>query len=148
MAKSEAFTRIKEQVLRIVAAIPESKITTYQSIGEHLAVMPRHVAYILSQLEDSARLDVPWYRVVSGDGSLGMPKRDANGDSQSQLLQREGIDVMGNAVQPSLEAFFLPCGELSHGIPSQERPAAVTPPAPRAHQSAPTPWRGKRVRGR
>ncbi len=41
MAKSEAFARIKDQVLRIVAVIPESKITTYPSIGEHLAVMPR-----------------------------------------------------------------------------------------------------------
>jgi len=73
MAKSEAFARIKDQVLRIVATIPESKVTTYQSVGEHLAVMPRHVAYILSQLDDSTKLDLPWYRVVSADGSLGVP---------------------------------------------------------------------------
>ncbi|MCP9833424.1 MULTISPECIES: MGMT family protein [unclassified Cyanobium] len=124
MAKSEAFARIKGQVLRIVATIPESKLTTYQSIGEHLAVMPRHVAYILSQLDDGAKLDVPWYRVVSGDGRLGASKRGPYGDSQAQLLEREGIAVVGNAVQPSLEAFFLPCQELGHGIPRQERPAA------------------------
>jgi methylated-DNA-protein-cysteine methyltransferase related protein len=30
MAKSEAFVRIKDQVLRIVSAIPEAKLTTYQ----------------------------------------------------------------------------------------------------------------------
>ncbi len=131
MAKSEAFARIKDQVLRIVATIPESKVTTYQSIGEHLAVMPRHVAYILSQLDDSTKLDVPWYRVVSGDGSLGVPKRDPNGDSQAQLLQREGVDVVGHAVQPSLATFFLPCGDLSHGVPRQERPAAVPSGPPR-----------------
>ncbi|AFY30170.1 MGMT family protein [Cyanobium gracile] len=125
MTKSEAFARIKAQVLRIVTTIPESKITTYQSIGEHLAVMPRHVAYILSQLDDNAKMDVPWYRVVSGDGSLGVPKRDPNGDPQACLLEREGIAVVGNAVHPSLEAFFLPCHELGHGIPRQERRAAT-----------------------
>ncbi|WP_094585572.1 MGMT family protein [Synechococcus sp. BO 8801] len=121
MAKSEAFARIKDQVLRIVAAIPESKITTYQSIGEHLAVMPRHVAYILSQLDDNTKLDVPWYRVVSADGSLGATKRDPNGDTQAQLLQREGIDVVGHAVAPPLEAVVLPAAALPHGIPRQVR---------------------------
>lgn len=121
MAKSEAFARIKDQVLRIVAAIPESKITTYQSIGEHLAVMPRHVAYILSQLDDNTKLDVPWYRVVSADGSLGVTKRDPNGDTQAQLLQREGIDVVGHAVAPPLEAVVLPAAALPHGIPRQVR---------------------------
>lgn len=104
MAKSEAFARIKAQVLRIVA------------------VMPRHVAYILSQLDDNTKMDVPWYRVVSADGSLGVPKGDPSGDSQAQLLEREGVAVVGHAGQPSLAAFFLPCGELSHGIPRQERP--------------------------
>ena len=123
MAKSEAFARIKAQVLRIVTTIPESKITTYQSIGEHLAVMPRHVAYILSQLDDNAKMDVPWYRVVSGDGCLGVPKRDPNGDTQAQLLQREGINVVDDVVRPALEAVFLPAAALAHGIPRQERPA-------------------------
>ncbi len=121
MAKSEAFARIKDQVLRIVATIPESKITTYQSIGEHLAVMPRHVAYILSQLDDNTKMDVPWYRVVSADGSLGVPKRDPNGDTQAQLLRREGIDVVGHAVAPPLEAVVLPAAALPHGIPRQVR---------------------------
>lgn len=121
MAKSEAFARIKDQVLRIVATIPESKITTYQSIGEHLAVMPRHVAYILSQLDDSTKIDMPWYRVVSADGSLGVPKRDPNGDTQAQLLQREGVDVVGQAVRPPLESVVIPAAALPHGIPRQVR---------------------------
>lgn len=121
MAKSEAFARIKDQVLRIVTTIPESKITAYQSIGEHLAVMPRHVAYILSRLDDGTKLDVPWYRVVSADGSLGVPKRDPNGDSQAQLLQREGIVVVGHAVLSPLATVMLPAGALPHGIPRQER---------------------------
>lgn len=121
MAKSEAFARIKDQVLRIVTTIPESKITTYQSIGEHLAVMPRHVAYILSQLDDNTKLEIPWYRVVSADGSLGVPKRNPNGDSQAQLLQREGIVVVGNAISPPVEAVVIPAASLPHRIPRQVR---------------------------
>jgi methylated-DNA-protein-cysteine methyltransferase-like protein len=135
MAKSEAFARIKGQVLRIVATIPEAKITTYQSIGEHLAVMPRHVAYIISQLDDTAKLEIPWHRVVSADGGLGVPKRDPHGDTQADRLRREGIAVEGNAVQPALGAFFVPCNELSHGIPRQQRPAGATRPEPRAGAS-------------
>lgn len=125
MAKSEAFARIKDQVLRIVATIPESTITTYQSIGDHLAVMPRHVAYILSQLDDNSKLEIPWHRVVSADGSLGVPRRDPSGDTQAQLLQREGIDVVGHAVRPPLEAVVLPAAAFPHGIPRQERPAVT-----------------------
>ena len=123
MAKSEAFARIKDQVLRIVATIPESKITTYQSIGEHLSLMPRHVAYILSQLDDNTKLDIPWYRVVSADGSLGVPKRDPNGDSQAQLLQREGIDVVGHAVRPPLESVVLPAAALPPRHPQTGAPS-------------------------
>ena len=39
MAKSETFSRLKDQVPSIVVVIPESTITTDQSIGEPLAVM-------------------------------------------------------------------------------------------------------------
>ena len=142
MAKSEAFVRIKDQVLRIVSAIPEAKLTTYQSIGEHLAVMPRHVAYILSRLDDATKLDIPWYRVASANGRLGVPKRDPNGDTQADLLEREGLAVVGNAVQPSLVAFFVPCSELSHGIPRQQRPGAPPAPQPRGEAKRPHQRRG------
>ena len=39
MAKSETFSRLKDQVPSIVVVIPESTITTDQSIVEPLAVM-------------------------------------------------------------------------------------------------------------
>lgn len=142
MAKSEAFALIKNQVLRIVATIPEAKLTTYQSIGEHLAVMPRHVAYILSHLDDTAKLDIPWHRVVSGDGGLGVAKRDPQGETQADRLEREGIAVEGNSVQLALEPFFVPCSELSHGIPRQQRPAGTSWPQPRGEAARATRRRG------
>ena len=39
MPKSPFFERIKHDVLKIVAAIPYGKVTTYSSIGDHLLGM-------------------------------------------------------------------------------------------------------------
>jgi methylated-DNA-protein-cysteine methyltransferase related protein len=122
MPASPFFARIREHVLRLAAAVPEGKICTYQSMGEHLDVMPRHVAYILSQLEDNEKFVYPWYRVVSSDGSLGRPKSSPDGTSQAELLRAEGILVSGNHIATSFELVFVPAERLPSGIPKQNRP--------------------------
>jgi methylated-DNA-protein-cysteine methyltransferase-like protein len=123
MPKSEAFIRIRTQVLAISATIPRGKVCTYQSIGAHLDVMPRHVAYILAQLDPASKMVHPWHRVVSGDGTLGVPKRAPTGQTQAELLAAEGVAVVGNAVAPTLEHYFVAAGALPHGLPPQVRPA-------------------------
>jgi methylated-DNA-protein-cysteine methyltransferase related protein len=123
MAKSAAFARIKSQVLEIVASIPESKISTYQSIGEHLAVMPRHVAYILSQLAPNEKMVCPWHRVVSGDGTLGVVKKGLDGKTQAELLRNEGLLVSQNKLTTEMARVFVPAAELPSGIGQQTRPA-------------------------
>jgi methylated-DNA-protein-cysteine methyltransferase related protein len=131
MAASPAFARIKAQVLEIVATIPESKVSTYQSIGEHLAVMPRHVAYILSQLPDIEKLVYPWHRVVSGSGALGVVKKGPDGKTQAELLQEEGILIKQNAVA-ELSKLLVSAQELPSGIGKQVRPADAPLPKSRA----------------
>ena len=64
MATSPFFIRIREHLLQLTASLPEGRVCSFQSIGEHLDVMPRHVAYILSTLEDAEKLVYPWHRVV------------------------------------------------------------------------------------
>jgi methylated-DNA-protein-cysteine methyltransferase related protein len=123
MAKSPAFARIKAQVLEIVATIPDSRISTYQSIGEHLAVMPRHVAYILSQLPPNEKMVYPWHRVVSGDGTLGVAKKGPDGKAQAELLRDEGILVSQNSLATEMTRVFVPAHELPSGIGKQARPA-------------------------
>jgi methylated-DNA-protein-cysteine methyltransferase related protein len=135
MAKSPAFARIKAQVLDIVATIPEARVSTYQSIGEHLAVMPRHVAYILSQLPPNEKMVYPWHRVVSGDGSLGVVKKGPDGKSQAELLQDEGILVSQNSVASGMEKLFVPAQELPSGIAKQSRPAEIPVSSRRARAS-------------
>jgi methylated-DNA-protein-cysteine methyltransferase-like protein len=134
MPRSDAFIRIKAQVLEVVAAIPEARLSTYQAIGEHLDVMPRHVAYILSQLDPASKQVYPWYRVVAADGSLGVPKRGPDGQTQAERLASEGIAVTANSVATQLAARLVPVDALDHGIAKQTRP----PPSADAGRTAAT----------
>ncbi len=122
MTGSPAFARIQAQVLQTVASIPPGRLCTYQAIGEHLDVMPRHVAYILSQLDDSSKMVYPWHRVVAADGRLGTPKQGPDGRSQASLLQEEGIGVAAGRVSAPLERHALSPAALDHGLPRQLRP--------------------------
>jgi methylated-DNA-protein-cysteine methyltransferase-like protein len=109
----------------MVAAIPPSRVCTYQAIGEHLDAMPRHVAYILSQLPDAEKRVYPWHRVVSADGSLGAPKQGPDGKSQAQLMESEGVQVRQNSVAPSLPKAFVSVAELPGGAAKQSRSVPV-----------------------
>ncbi|MFY8149038.1 MAG: MGMT family protein [Prochlorococcaceae cyanobacterium] len=133
MPSSPFFARIREHVLQLTAAIPEGRVCTFQSVGEYLDVMPRHVAFILSQLEDNEKFVYPWYRVVSGDGSLGRPKTNPDGTSQGELLRAEGILVSGNRIATSLELVFIPAEQLPSGLPKQNRPPDA--PVPRSKRT-------------
>lgn len=125
MPKSPAFIRIKADVLKIVAAIPPSHITTFRSIGEHLDVMPRHVAYILTMLSPEEKNRMPWFRVVSDNATMGVPKIAANGKSQATLLCEEGILISGNEIASTCERVFIPAGNLNSGVAKQTRQVDV-----------------------
>jgi methylated-DNA-protein-cysteine methyltransferase-like protein len=102
-------------------------------MGEYLDVMPRHVAYILSKLEDNEKFVYPWHRVVSGDTSLGTPKRNPDGKSQAELLRDEGIVVSNNKVVSSFEHVFITAEQLPSGLARQKRPADA--PVPKQSRS-------------
>ncbi len=129
------FARIREHVLQLTSAVPEGRVCTFQSMGEYLDVMPRHVAYILSQLEDDEKFVYPWHRVVSGDGSLGSPKKNPDGTTQAELLRAEGLLISGNRVESSFERVFIPAEALPSGLPRQTRPADA--PVPQSRRAPP-----------
>lgn len=90
MAGSVAYARIKADVVAIVAKIPAGRLATHGAIGRHLAVVPRHVSYVLAMLDDLERETVPWWRVVADGGAIGRHRRR---DDQMQRLKREGCAV-------------------------------------------------------
>lgn len=105
---SAAYARIKADILRIVAAIPNGRIATYGAIGSHLDVMPRHVAYILTMLSDEEQARYPWYRVAGDRGRLGKPKFNGFGISQAELLSDEGVEVRSGSVVEFEKRVVLP----------------------------------------
>jgi methylated-DNA-protein-cysteine methyltransferase related protein len=122
MAKSPFFVRIKGDVLKIVSAIPEGKCCTYASIGEHLDVVPRHVAYILSSLSDNEKANYPWYRVVGQDGALGQLKVSHWGAPQGELLRNEGLLIANNRLDLAFQRWFISASALESGVAQHTRP--------------------------
>jgi methylated-DNA-protein-cysteine methyltransferase related protein len=91
MPKSAAFIQIKAGVIEITANIPVARVTTYSAIGEHLNVMPRHVAYILTTLSLEEKLELPWYRVVAENGAISLGKLTDRHYAQIEYLKAEGV---------------------------------------------------------
>jgi methylated-DNA-protein-cysteine methyltransferase related protein len=125
MPKSEAFIRIKTDVLCIVKTIPHGKLTSFQAVGYHLDVMPRHVAYILSMLSPEEKLALPWYRVTADKGLLGAVKLHADGRTQAALLMDEGVKFTAVSQVADYDKYFVEVKALKHGIALQTRPTEL-----------------------
>lgn len=138
MPPSPFYARIKAQVLQLTAAVPAGRVCTFQSMGEYLDVMPRQVAYLLSQLDAEEQQRVPWYRVVAADGTLGTPKQAKDGTTQAELLCAEGVHVRGNRVEPDFAARCITAEQLPSGLARQTRPADAPVPTSR-RKSSPRP---------
>ena len=133
MTGSPFFARIKADVLRIVAAVPPGRVVTYADLGAHLDVMPRHAAYILSQLPEIEKATLPWHRAVAADGTLGVPKAGADGTPQRALLLAEGAAFDPEDRITDFAARRIEVAALPHGVTKQTRP----PEAPKAGSPRP-----------
>jgi methylated-DNA-protein-cysteine methyltransferase related protein len=110
MPKSTAFIQIKAGVLEIVSKIPVGKITTYGAISEHMNVMARHVAYILTTLTFEEQEELPWHRVVANKGAISASgKLTSRHQLQISTLKEEGIIFTSkNCIDNFDELFYSP----------------------------------------
>ncbi len=99
---SNAFARIRAEVIRVVAAIPEGRFATYGSIAGHLDVNPRHVAYILARLSEEESAILPWHRVVAAEARISRGMAEELRAGQQARLEAEGlqIDPKGFIIDP------------------------------------------------
>lgn len=105
-AKSQTFFRIRAEVLRLVALIPEGKFTTYGSIAIHMNVVARHVATVLARLTEEESASLPWHRVVSADAHIS-PNMDAKlAARQKRLLKAEGLRIDREGYIQDADAHF------------------------------------------
>jgi methylated-DNA-protein-cysteine methyltransferase related protein len=105
MPKSPAFARIKKEIIAIVEAVQTGNVTTYKAIGASLAVQPRHVAYILTTLNETESEQVPWQRVTGDGGKITAPKLY---DEQLARLRSDGVDCENGVVVNFDERFIAP----------------------------------------
>ena len=91
--ESSAFARIRTEVIRVVSGIPEGSFTTYGSIGGHLKVNPRHVAYFLARLNEEEAAALPWHRVVGAEGRISRGMAEHRRAEQQARLEAEGMKI-------------------------------------------------------
>ncbi|MCB1204974.1 MAG: MGMT family protein [Verrucomicrobiae bacterium] len=94
-AGSEASERLRAEVLRLVALIPEGRFTTYGSIAFRLKVNPRRVAWFLARLSPEEAGVLPWHRVVAAEGRISRGMDPALRAEQQELLEAEGLEIDG-----------------------------------------------------
>lgn len=111
--KSPAFARIRAEVIRLIALIPEKKFTTYGSIATHMNVAALHVSFVLGSLTAEESAALPWHRVVGAEGriSRSMPPKIAR-------LQRTRLQAEGMKVNPK---GFIQNADAHHHYPGPRR---------------------------
>lgn len=91
-----------EQVYAVIRRIPRGKVSSYGRIAAMLGKpnAARAVGYALNALRDKqndpAYQNVPWQRVVNGQGRISIGSRDVTTNRQAILLREEGVEVDDN----------------------------------------------------
>ena len=105
-ARSKAFTRIRAEVLRIVASIPPGYFTTYGTIAHHMNVVPLHVGSVLASLTGEEAAALPWHRVVGSDARLSRMRDPKTRKTQRARLGAEGMKISKQGVILDSDAHF------------------------------------------
>ncbi len=115
MSASPFYQRIKNDVLTICCLIPEGRVVSFADVGRHLDVVPRHIAYILSQLDPIELETVPWHRIIAVNG-------DVSSAAQLALLHDANVTLGSNQVRSDSKA-WISLADVPDMIPTQQRPA-------------------------
>jgi DNA transformation protein and related proteins len=89
MSASPAFARIERDTLRLAARIPRGRVCTFGELGRVIDVPARHIAYIVSRLDEAARSAAPVHRLVGETGALQKNVVAA----QTAMLQAERLQI-------------------------------------------------------
>jgi len=101
-----------ENVYEIARHIPYGRITSYGAIAKYLGVAgsARMVGWAM---KSSGKFpDVPAHRVVNRKGLLTGKHHFDGTNLMQQLLESEGIEVIGNQIQDFEKLFWNPMKEL------------------------------------
>lgn len=100
MKKSD---ELATHILQVVALIPYGKVATYGQIAQ-FSGLPKHarlVGYVLKHMDQAN--NVPWHRVINGQGKISTEQLKANGDNiQQDKLAAEQVVVVNGRINLKL----------------------------------------------
>ena len=83
---------MEERFIAVLVALAEGEVVSYGDVAEVAGYPGRSRA--VGRLLSTTALDVPWWRVVRGDGRLATPESAG----QAALLRAEGVAVRAGRV--------------------------------------------------
>lgn len=132
------------RVYALVEQVPRGAVTTYGDVAGALGsrTVARQVGFALAALFNSGA-NVPWHRVINGQGRISFRGEDARGQEQRRRLEREGVvfDAAGKIVDFVARRHRYGAPDLEEGDRPEggsEPVAAVTQSEPRRHRAAPS----------
>ncbi len=97
-------TDFANQILRLVAQIPQGQVTTYQILAV-ASGRPRSARAVGNALNKNSELiKIPCHRVVRSDGRVG--DYQLGGSAKIKLLQAEGIELSGDRIKDFSKRLF------------------------------------------
>lgn len=86
-------SKFKDEVIKMIGAIPHGKVVSYGQIAAYLGTprAARAVGMILNKLPPDT--DVPWWRVVNNSGRITIKGSIFTPDDQAARLKAEGIAI-------------------------------------------------------
>lgn len=105
MAKSDFF----EKVYKIVAQIPEGRVTSYGAIAKAIGAgkSSRTVGYAMNACVKLDQ-DLPAHRVVNRNGVLTGKHHFPGQDTMQRLLEEEGLDIENDQIKNFKHYFWEP----------------------------------------
>jgi len=100
-----------EKVYQVAKLIPYGRVTSYGAIGNYLGA-PRSARMVGYAMNGSHGKNVPAHRVVNKRGLLTGKHHFDGTNLMQQLLESEGIIVIGNQIQNLEKVYWDPLKEL------------------------------------
>jgi O-6-methylguanine DNA methyltransferase len=82
---------MREKVYSLLRSVPRGKVTTYKDLAEASGTHQRAVAIFMKTNKDPR--NIPCYKVVMSDGSLGGYSSPLGVSEKRRLLEKDGIII-------------------------------------------------------
>jgi methylated-DNA-protein-cysteine methyltransferase-like protein len=100
-----------ERVYDVARLIPYGKVTSYGAIAKYLGAS-RSARLVGYAMNGSLSKDVPAHRVVNRNGLLTGKHHFEGSNVMQQLLESEGVRIVGNQIQDFDKVFWDPAKKL------------------------------------